>query len=355
MALLELAEELGLDFKKTSSSGGGEYHSACPACCDGKDRFVVWPQLNRYWCRRCEVSGDGIQFCRDFMGMSFRDACERLNDFSHLRIDRKSDHSKREKFVIVTEPPKAWQDKALAFVEWAQKQLKRSSNAMETLLQRGLNESTINHFKLGCVDSSTNAHKDLYTPREDWGLPREHKEDGKIRMLWLPTGLLIPTISNSGSILKLKVRRQQWQKEDTLPKYVEISGSMQCPSVFGVTELGVVVVVESELDALLIHQNTKDLCFCIALGGVTKKPDLKCDQMLRETELILWCLDNDEAGKNAAFWWRKTYPHLKFWPAPVGKSPGDAFKNHGVNLRDWILKGIEHHSNPKLFKIKPAD
>lgn len=31
MSLIELAEGLGLNPKKTSNSKGGEYHSACPA------------------------------------------------------------------------------------------------------------------------------------------------------------------------------------------------------------------------------------------------------------------------------------------------------------------------------------
>ena len=62
--------------------------------------------------------------------------------------------------------------------------------------------------------------------------------------------------------------------------------------------------------------------------------------MLKETKIILWCLDNDEAGRNAALWWRTTYPNLRFWPVPVGKSPGDAFKDHGINLREWVEEGI---------------
>lgn len=349
MKLLELASELGLELKRTSSNKGGEYHSACPACGEGKDRFVIWPQLNRYWCRRCKVSGDGIQFCRDFMKMTFQAACERLNDSLYLRCSREYHRPKREEFVIAAEPPKTWQDKALVFVEWSQKQLKRSTSCMEALYLRGLNESTINKFRLGCsINFSTPAQKDFYRDREDWGLPSELNVDGKSKKLWLPTGLVIPTMSNSGNVIKLKVRRHHWHTEDHLPKYVEISGSMRCPSIYGDIKHTVVVIVESEFDAIIIQQNIEDICSCVALGGVTKKPDFQCDQLLKNAKLILWCLDNDEAGKNAALWWRKSYSHLKFWPAPVGKSPGDAYKDHGINLRDWILKGIEVYSNGEI-------
>ena len=44
MTLLELAQNLGLDLKKTSHTKGGEYHSACPGCGEGVDRFVIWPE-----------------------------------------------------------------------------------------------------------------------------------------------------------------------------------------------------------------------------------------------------------------------------------------------------------------------
>lgn len=77
MNLLRLAEELGLEPRKTSNKGGGEYHSPCPSC-GGKDRFILWPAKGQYWCRQCEKSGDAIQFCRDFQGLSFRSACIKL-------------------------------------------------------------------------------------------------------------------------------------------------------------------------------------------------------------------------------------------------------------------------------------
>lgn len=346
--LLELAGDYGLNLRKTSNSRGGEYHSSCPACGEGIDRFVIWPQINRYWCRRCKINGDGIQFCRDFLGMSFKEACVKVNDF--FKLDAKQDGCQefRNSINAALEPPKLWQEKASAFVQWSQNQLQRSSDMLQTLSLRGLKESTIKQFRLGfCENPVSGYSRDIFRNREEWGLPSECKPNGKPKKLWLPSGLVIPTMSNSGSVLKLKVRRQQWHKEDHLPKYVEISGSMQCSSIFGVTQHQVVVVVESEFDALLIHQNATDLCFCIALGGVTKKPDLHTEHLLRQAKFILWCLDNDEAGRNVAFWWRSAYPNLRFWPAPVGKSPGDAFKDHQVNLRDWILKGITFYSKPE--------
>lgn len=82
MNVLDLAEALNLYPKKTASTNGGEYKSKCPKCQEGIDRFCIWPnqgKTGRYWCRVCEANGDGIQFCRDFLGMSFQEACRKLN------------------------------------------------------------------------------------------------------------------------------------------------------------------------------------------------------------------------------------------------------------------------------------
>lgn len=53
--------------------GAGEYSTHCPWC-GGEDRFCVWLDDNRYWCRQCGRKGDSIQFLRDFEGLPFKEA-----------------------------------------------------------------------------------------------------------------------------------------------------------------------------------------------------------------------------------------------------------------------------------------
>src|SRR5690242_16295494 len=83
MDLLELAEKVFLIPKRTSTTNGGEYHSACPRCQAGEDRFIIWPNIDRYWCRQCKITGDGIQFCRDFLAMSFHEARTHMGRSQH--------------------------------------------------------------------------------------------------------------------------------------------------------------------------------------------------------------------------------------------------------------------------------
>jgi len=82
--LLEFAKGIGLEPKQVASIGGGEFHCACPKC-DGTDRFCLWPNEKRkncegsYWCRQCGVSGDTIEFGRQFLDMGWKEVTARCN------------------------------------------------------------------------------------------------------------------------------------------------------------------------------------------------------------------------------------------------------------------------------------
>lgn len=47
----------GRDLRRT----GKEYCGPCPLC-GGDDRFRVWPQRSRAWCRQCKAIGDALHW-----------------------------------------------------------------------------------------------------------------------------------------------------------------------------------------------------------------------------------------------------------------------------------------------------
>ena len=80
VASLDILSTIGADtvLKKVSSTNGGEYAGACPWC-GGEDRFRVWPEEGRFWCRSCEKRGDAIpHYLRDKRGLTFPEACNAL-------------------------------------------------------------------------------------------------------------------------------------------------------------------------------------------------------------------------------------------------------------------------------------
>lgn len=338
MNMLNLVQEKGLFPVHSASTNGGEYKSMCPNCEDGKDRFCIWPNQGtsgRYWCRVCEVKGDAIQFCRDFLGMSFHQACQKVNINPTLRVGFQALERKTLEPQKMPLPCSVWQHMAERFIDYSHKNLMEEPKALKELEKRGFTIGTIKKFYLGWNP------KDLFDQRERWGLVPEVKQSGSPRRQWLPKGIVIPSFEEQGPI-KIKIRRTDWSTEDVLPKYVEISGSKSSPSVYG-DRLKPVIVVESELDAILIQQEASQLICCVALGGVCKKPDLILHKLIVNSRFTLISLDHDVSGKNKYAFWLKNYPNLKPWPAAYAKSIGDAAQFNHLNIVEWIKAAFSNN------------
>jgi DNA primase len=365
MDILELVKEAGLEPKRKAATNGGEYSSACPFCKDGDDRFLTWPsrhnktgeyQGGRFTCRVCGKYGDAISFLCQYHGLSYRDAC------AQLRIEPKKRNSSPlprsvSKPNVVNEPPSAWSEKAVVFIDWCHAQLMKDPQSIALLTKRGFTLESIKRFKLGfnSGEKTGRYQKDFRRERDGWGLPTKSKEGEPLKPLWLPIGLTIPTFSQDERVIKVKVRRPAYEKEmetyemavseNEKPKwkpqkYIGISGSKECPSVYGDQKLSVALVLESELDALIVQQEVADLLYCVALGGSTKPLDAQTDQLLRKTQLILFLPDFDEAGAAAWVKWKKMFPTIQRILTPCEKSAGDYFQTGG-NLREWLKDSIE--------------
>ena len=50
---------------------GHERHGPCPLC-GGRDRFVVWPDANRAWCRQCNEGGSAQWWNWKLNGVPFK-------------------------------------------------------------------------------------------------------------------------------------------------------------------------------------------------------------------------------------------------------------------------------------------
>lgn len=344
MNVLDLLRRHGIEPKKASSTKGGEYASPCPGC-GGKDRFRVWPEQHggqgAYWCRQCGNGGDAIQFLRDFDGLTFRQACERLGralpDSRDLRSmkakPKQADWTPRDP----VEPEATWRGKAKSLVFWASEQLMANDAQMQWLADRGIGEDAVIKFWLGWLP------EDLYRGRESWGLSSvKNEESGKERPLWLPEGLVIPWISGSAAV-KLRIRRPDPIKFG--PRYYMVPGSASVTTLIRPEAAGqlvrreVYVIVESELDALMIHRQAGDVCGAVALGSNSAHPDIEASRILAGAAVILNALDFDAAGSSERQWWEKHFQQSKRWPAPRAKDPGDAYKA-GIDIRGWIKAGL---------------
>ena len=323
MNLLELVIQIGLQPKKEASSKGGEYSASCPACF-GENRFRMWPNQpprGGYWCRRCGIKGDSIQFCRDFLGATFKEAKEQIGE--PLSPSRLSDRT-------TLFPTHSWQEKAEEFCSSAHRRLLIAPEALALLKSKyGLTLATVEWYRIGW-----NPEK-RFQLRSEWGLDNLEKK------ICLPRGPVIPDLMD-GKVSKLKIRDFDWKEGDSFGKYKLIPGGSNHTSVVGFRSNQTVVIVESEFDAMLLVQEIGEFCTCVALGGASNRPDPDTCAWLKQRPLILYSLDCDAAGREHYDYWRSNFPNLRPWQAESRKSPADSFVLDQVSLGEWFEAGIRY-------------
>lgn len=349
--LLDL-DSLSSARKKTAA----EWAAPCPAC-GGHDRLILHPMrppTGRYFCRQCGASGDGIDFLRTFEGMSYPDAC-RAFGITPKQYTRKGEnapqkrntghfgaHQRRpaqsanpspcESVTRVTSdqkevvtPPQAWQTHAAAFAAECLEAVGRSLDAQAEIY--GNHRGGRGLYPAGAVEAGIGWNpRPRFESRRAWGLP---PQEGAARpdLLTLPRGVVVVT-RRAGAVVNLTIRRPasdlaahpEWRK------YHQAAGSAAAPYIMGRRGLPV-VLVESALDAALLHQEAGDICAAVAFMGATKRPDREAVDFITAAPVVIACPDNDPAGKQALDRWRT------FAPAVYAFPPVEPYKDLGEQHR----------------------
>ena len=376
ITLPELAVVAGITLDVWLAASGGkrgpEYHGPCPGC-GGEDRFHVWSEQypdrgGSFWCRGCGKGGDGIQFLRDFGGLSFKEACQ-LIGIEIKGFSKNATFSRPWKSTPIfpktpttgfrrglemkprecEEPGLKWQNQALKYINQGKEALFNNPAALAKLeRERGLTPATAELFNLGLLLPRPGDRLPCrFSSRKLWGLP---PKSGAKRpdSLWLPRGLVI-SAPISGQVLtrdadqpgfsRMRIRRPAKDIENGGSKYFIIPGSGMAPLLL-LDRQPAVVVVESELDAILIYQEVGDLVGVLALGNCSARPDQRTADKLKELPLLILALDNDPAGDEAADRWQNWYDHTERLSLPAGiKDPGELHQTGG-NLQEWIKAAL---------------
>ena len=313
--------------------GPHEFAGPCPQC-GGEDRFIVWPDRPRggaYLCRGCGSQGDGIQFMREFMGMSYPEACAALGlDQKHtttsLLFARRAHVRPRPAHPVqmahvppkpepAVMPCKEWMCSAAAFLAECQRGLETPPEALLAICGRFLTPYTAQDCGIGWNPA------DRYILRESWGLPVvELADGGKRDKLLLPRGLVIATRRKAGTVA-LTVRCADDRPENR-PKYWQVQGSSNVPFIAGRAGLPL-LLVESALDAALVWQESFGKLAAVALMGNMKGLDADTHAFIQAAPLLLACPDNDEGGQVAWQRWSAAYPQAILTPAVGAKDLGD--------------------------------
>jgi hypothetical protein len=246
---------------------------------------------------------------------------------------------------VTAAPGELWQARARKLVDEAVYHLWTPTGKpmLDFLNQRrGLIEKTIREFSLGLIPLNR------WADAKTWGVDEILKDNGKPKKYWIPRGLTIP-LCQADQVLRVRVRRP---KSDNDPRYYLLRGSDTRAMVLG-TDKAVSILVESELDALLLHQEAGDLVNVISLGNAQSRPDQGAAETLNQSQLILVSLDADQAGATESWrWWKQHYPQACRWPSIQGKDPGEMW-TAGVNLRTWVEAGLVEYAANLAIQTEP--
>lgn len=294
----------------------------CPGCL-ANNTFITSDNHNHSYCKECQMRADAVQYLRDFHCLSFKEASRQLglelNQAPCTILWRRTPALKPAPYVL---PDQNWQKQALRFVMDSHYRLMRTPAAKGLLYDLGFTDGTMQQFYLGWYEA----------------VPMMISGD-KEKVRWPPVGVVIPTFDvGRERLVKIRVR-----PVDRDGEHVSVSGTVKMAGVYGdVWGVGgaegvggsrkPVVVLRSELDAMLVQQFAGDICCPVALGGCLL-PDEECDSVLREARGVLYAVGNKTAFK----WWRTRYPGIVEWDMPRG---GDDGFWVGVRLRRWVLDGV---------------
>ncbi len=323
-SILDLIQQDGFNPKRQASTNGGEYACPCPWC-GGKDRFRIWPESNRYWCRVCDRRGDAIQYLRDYRSMNFNEACQVIGREPWPKVcstqPRRTGWEPRE----LESPSEIWQGIMARFILWAGSKLVNDHYGHVTRFlreKRHISTETFHSFLIGWNPG------DIYIPREKLDLPDYERDK-----IWLPAGIVVLYADGSG-LYRVRIRRFSGK-----PRYYFVPGGSSAPMVID-GNARAAIVVESELDAILLSQEAGNLCRVVALGNAQIKPDNRVCELIQEAEIVLISLDSDNAGAWQFWgWWFQQFPKARRWPVIKGNDPTEAM-NNGLNLRDWVFAGL---------------
>lgn len=244
------------------------------------------------------------------------------------------------------EPPDArWQQAARKALERAQRYLwSNASDARRVRAYlrevRGLTETTIREAGYG------------YNPRWDrveWRDPDTGKQAS------LAPGIIEPWFAD-GALWALRVRCRvgnlaawlgqrddTWRGGETLPKYVNLSGSKQTGGIYNgdaLTPDADVLIVEGGFDCMLAQQALGRSLAVVTFGSASTLPSARRLTQLRQARRVYLLLDADAAGQGAqarildALGDRGVALRL-----PAGKDVGEYLMQHGGDLRALIAAG----------------
>lgn len=287
---------------------GAQFRARCPFHNERTPSFYVSPERKSFHCFGCQVHGDIFTFVEKIENIPFFEALKILADRAGIQLTDSQKNKEDTRLISLLKDA----------TEHFEQNLKKSPEAMEYLMERGLSEETIKTFHIGYAK---NEWRDLFIYLASRGYQPEEMEQAGLeikaqdeqgntkgwydrfrgRIMFPIRNVSGATVGYSGRILPSLVDPSVAQG-----KYVntpETSLYHKSKILFGydtakkkMSEIKSVVVVEGQMDLCMSYQagvhNT------VAVSG-TAFTDEHIHLIKRFCDTVILSFDTDTAGQNA--------------------------------------------------------
>ena len=263
---IDILALIPVNLRKVSTAG--EFAGPCPWC-GGDDRFRVWPETGRWWCRQCDRMGDQVDLVQQLHNLTFAQAVERLAGGSTIPKSTQQTQIEQPDFT-------AWQDRARRFTGWCMDQI--SDDCLEYLQSRLISREVVFGAGLGW---NPKAIKDKGSK---WGLTGE---------VYLPAGLVIPH-EHMGQVTAINIRTDNGYRI-VKGSRLAINGHrlIYKPCPWPIKKQ--VILFEGEIDALSAWDCLTDPT--VGVGSIPAGNLTSLDQLDGRDCFV--CFDTDQAGRDA--------------------------------------------------------
>ncbi|MDI1472916.1 DNA primase [Thermodesulfovibrio sp. 1176] len=322
---------------------GQNYRALCPFHPEKTPSFFVSPSKQIFHCFGCGKGGDLLSFLMEYEKLSFIEALSMLATKAgiELPINKSSTYSiPKDKLYQIYE----------IATEIYSKKLSESQIAQRYLKERGINQESIEIFKVG------------YAPEEKDFLYQHLKKQGFDEKIIKFSGLIhnfmdffrdriiIPIHDLTGRVVAFGGRIIQ--QDSKLPKYINSSDTpifKKGNSIFGlwqakqyIRQKGYAILMEGYLDVILSHQYGFKNSVA-PLGTALTQEQL--NKLKRFTNKVVIVFDSDEAGTQAAEKILQTLFQkgfiVKIARLPDGQDPASILQRYGEKtFKNFIAKAL---------------
>jgi DNA primase len=304
ISLLRLVESQGHESKKQ----GNDYVISCPFHDEGTPSLIISPKNNLFHCFGCDAAGSVIDWVMKTRGVSFRFACEILQEDAGLTAESGTKTVHRNTATKLAAPLAADESNQEALrnvLDYYHQTLKQSPEALEYLTNRGLaHPELIDTFKLGFANRTLG-----------YRLPEKNRKEGKeLRGKLQAIGLLrdtghehfngslvVPVMDANGIVSEVYGRKVLGKKlRKGTPLHLYLPGPHQ--GVWNLSSLAAcdeVILCEALIDAMTFWVNGyRNVTTSYGTSGFTD--DHLAAFKANDIKRVLIAYDRDESGNAAA-------------------------------------------------------